>query len=456
MQYYKPAEPHLFVGDCMPFWHDGVFHLYYLVDEGHHAALGGLGGHQWAHASTTDLRRWTHHPMALPISQPWEGSMCTGSVFFHEGTWYAFYATRTRERKEHLSLARSPDGVHFGKAEPNPFFIQPKGYDPRHCRDPVVFREATTGRFHLLASAWLEAPPVSGRGGCLAHLESEDLLSWTLREPFLVPGLPGVPECSDYFRWGDWYYLLFSNGGVARYRMSRAPFGPWQRPPLDTFEGAPAKGMKTAAFGPDRRIGVAWLPWRRDEKDQGGYVFGDNAVFREIVQESDGTLYATWPREMVPAAAAALTPAVALRTPAAETEPGGICLHESDGLEAVRLTGMPQDALLRLTVRHESGYGQFGLRLRAAEAFDSGYDLYFLPTERSIHFGEAVTRPAEVCGTPFSVEIAMHGSVIDICVDGCHCLVDRCPEQHGDQLTFYALNAEVAFEGIEVRPLQQF
>jgi beta-fructofuranosidase len=54
MHQYKPEAP-FFAGDCMPFYHDGTFHLFYLQDENHHQGNGGLGGHQWAHASTTDL-----------------------------------------------------------------------------------------------------------------------------------------------------------------------------------------------------------------------------------------------------------------------------------------------------------------------------------------------------------------------------------------------------------------
>lgn len=45
-----------------------LFHLYYLLDEGHHQGGGGLGGHQRAHASPRDLLRWKHHPLALPIT----------------------------------------------------------------------------------------------------------------------------------------------------------------------------------------------------------------------------------------------------------------------------------------------------------------------------------------------------------------------------------------------------
>lgn len=55
IQYFKPAESHLFVGDCMPFDYRGTFYLYWLIDEGHHAGLAGLGGHQWALSTSEDM-----------------------------------------------------------------------------------------------------------------------------------------------------------------------------------------------------------------------------------------------------------------------------------------------------------------------------------------------------------------------------------------------------------------
>jgi hypothetical protein len=174
MQYYKP-QGDFYVGDCMPFYHDGVFRLYYLIDEGHHSALGGLGGHQWAQASTYDLRSWIHHPLALAISELHAGSICSGSVFFHEGIYYAFYATRNRDWTQHLCLATGMDGVHFRKDASNPFASPPIGFKPMHYRDPVVFQDPQTGLFHLLTTASLENYPLSGYGGCLAHLRSHDL-----------------------------------------------------------------------------------------------------------------------------------------------------------------------------------------------------------------------------------------------------------------------------------------
>jgi sucrose-6-phosphate hydrolase SacC (GH32 family) len=146
MQYFRPGGD-FFAGDAMPFFHDGVFHLFYLLDENHHQAKGGLGGHQWAHATTTDLAHWTQHPLALPITESFEGSICTGSLFYHAGTYYAFYATRRLDRTQHLSLATSRDGIHFQKTAPNPLASPGAGYSPNHYRDPFLFRlYCTTAR----------------------------------------------------------------------------------------------------------------------------------------------------------------------------------------------------------------------------------------------------------------------------------------------------------------------
>ena len=132
MQYFKP-EGALFVGDCMPFVHEGVFHLFYLLDENHHQGRNGVGGHQCAHASTTDLLHWQHHPLALSNEEECEGSICPGSVFWHAGAFHAFYATRKPDWSQHLSHASSADGVTFVKTRPLTVLPVPSEYDPLHC-----------------------------------------------------------------------------------------------------------------------------------------------------------------------------------------------------------------------------------------------------------------------------------------------------------------------------------
>lgn len=453
MQYFKPNGEHAFAGDCMPFWHDGIFHLYYLADEDHHAALGGLGGHQWAHASSPDLVHWTHHELAIAITEPWEGSICTGSVLHDNGTYYGFYATRLRDRTQHLSLATSDDGVRFSKTMPNPLASPPSGYNAYHYRDPFVFRDTGSGLYHLLVTACLDDYPVYGRGGCLAHLTSADLSTWDVQAPFLLPGLPDVPECPDYFAWNGWYYLVFSVGGVARYRMSREPFGPWHRPASDTFDGSAACVMKTAAFGDERRIGAAWVGTRLGGSDQGPLQFGGHIVFREIVQNADGSLGTQFPAEMIPATGDTLSLRPVPVTDRTVTDCSRVQLMAEEGLEVAMLEEIPGDIRMTMVVRPAPGSAVFGLSLRAAGDMKSGYDLRFLPLEGRVElFDRVLTGLKELRGT-FTLEIMLTDDLIDVCIDQRHCLVNRCPELHGERLFFFALNAVVSFDALEVRPL---
>ena len=456
MQYFKPAGD-VFVGDCMPFFHDGTFRLYYLLDEAHHEARGGLGGHQWGQTSTEDLIHWAHHPLARPITEESEGSICTGSVFFHGGVYYGFYATRLRDWTQHVSLAKSDDGIRFAKTVPNPLASPPPGYNLCHFRDPIVFHDPASGLFHMLVTALLDDPPLAGRGGCLAHLVSRDLMNWECEKPFLIPGFTDVPECADYFSWNGWYYLLFSNGGVARYRMSRLPLGPWLRPHVDILDGGAARVMKTAAFGGDRRIGVSWMGTRAGDKDGGALQFGGNMVFRELVQQADGTLGTRFPPEMLPQDREAFSPTPAAITPGARCKPGNARLDALQSMEAVLLKGLPRNFRMTAEISGFSGAGVFGLRLRRSgdNAQGQGYDMCLDPAEKTVRLHtQAITR-VERLQQPFCLELMAVDSIIDVCVDNRRCIIDRCPEQQGDTLLFYAWNAAATFNNIRITALQE-
>ncbi len=459
MQYFKPQDPY-FVGDCMPFFHDGLFHLYYLQDENHHQAKGGLGGHQWAHASTPDLIHWEHHPMAIPCTEDWEGSICTGSTFYHDGTFYGFYATRmVADRTEKLSLALSPDGITFTKTQPNPFAQPPAGYSPKHYRDPFIFTDQTTGQFHMLVTAALEPYPLYGRGGCLLRLTSPDLKTWTVAEPFIIPGgqpgYPNIPECPDYFRWNDWYYLVFSLNGKAHYRLSRQPLGPWQRPPVDVLDDSDiAMVMKTAPFTGDRRIGVAYLACYRDHQDSGERLYAGHTLFREIIQQPDGTLATTFVPEMTPPVAAKLNPRFTCLTGEMLAGADHLHLQSHMGQGVAVLDGVPQNARLTLRVSPAPNTAELGLWLRASGDLENGYALTCFPHERKVTLNRQSMTSVDGLGQPFTLEIIMLGDVIDVCVDGRRCLVDRAYQLQGDRLFFVCTDGEVTFDSIELTPLR--
>ena len=91
MQYWKPRGYNAWAGDCMPFFHDGTFHLFYLFDRHHHHSKWSQGAHQYAHASSKDLVHWEHHPLAVPIVQQWECSMGTCDCIWNDGVYHMFY-----------------------------------------------------------------------------------------------------------------------------------------------------------------------------------------------------------------------------------------------------------------------------------------------------------------------------------------------------------------------------
>jgi hypothetical protein len=347
----------------------------------------------------------------------------------------------------------SRDAIHFQKQEPNPLALPPQGYSPYHYRDPVVFRDEQTGLFHMLVTASLEDYPVPDRGGCLAHLVSKDLQQWQNREPFLIPGLPGPPECPDYFAWNGWYYLLFSSQFVTHYRMSRNPFGPWLHPQVDTLAGPAARVLKTATFTGNRRIGAAWLGTRVEDKDHGPFQFGGNAVFREIVPEADGRLGTKFPVEMTPVTGPTLPLSFQPVTPGVTAEAAGARLAAREGLAVAQLPNMPHSLRLTARIRPEPASAEFGFRWRAAASLDSGYELSFSPYQEIVRLHDQALFAVEGLDRPFSLEVILLDDIIDVCIDNHRTIVNRCPELRGDRLLVYAQNGEVLFEEIELSPI---
>ncbi len=433
LQYFRPHNQ-FNVGDTFPLWDDGVFRFYYLLDRGHHSAKGGYGAHQWAQATSTDLINWEHQPPAVPITAKREGSICTGSVFFHDGVYYAFYATRIVGQGEHLSLAVGNDGVHFTKTEPNPF-LSPGPRYTRDFRDPHVFRHPRTGKFHLLVSSVL----VEGKRGCLAQFTSDDLKSWKEEEPFYIENSPGALECSEHFEWNGRWYLIF-NGC---YRMASDPLGPWTRPKFDRFDGPFFAVPKTAGFRGNRRIVTAWIP------DRG---WGGRAVFREVVQQPEGALGTRF----VPEMALPAGEPVALALAAGANVSGdakNVIVRATEGAASASLGPVPRDCRLTLRAAPGKGVTAYGVRLRASGQGAIGHTVRLEPGRREVRAGASAIGEVDALDRPVSIEVVLRGDILDVCVDGRRALLDVVHELPAGALVLFSEGGETAFEGIEVRPL---
>ena len=237
---WRPAE-RIFVGDCMPYVKDDRYHVLYLKDRRHHKSKWGLGAHQWEHISTRDFDSWEIHPMAVAVTAPHEGSICTGSWMRCEGREYLFYTIRMSDRSPaHICRSISEDGYHFRKDKAFCFTLSEK-YHAVSARDPKVIR-AADGLFHMFLTTSLQE---SGRG-CLAHLTSTDLHTWREEEtPIYTAADATQPECPDYIAFAGRYYLIYSLHGKAHYLIGEQPFGPWRAPkdPIIPCHSVPKGGV---------------------------------------------------------------------------------------------------------------------------------------------------------------------------------------------------------------------
>ncbi len=451
MHHYRPDPPY-FAGDCMPFYHAGVFHLYYLLDENHHQGQGGLGGHQWAHASSPDLVHWQHHPLALPIDAPFEASICTGSVFWQDGMYYAFYATRKPDWTQHLCLATSPDGIHFTKSPANPFLSEVPGYSRFDLRDPFVFEDEQHG-FILLATSKLDPYALEGRGGCLLMLRSKDLQHWAVAGPLVITG--GVPECSDTFAWNGWHYLLYSVGLQTYYRFSRSPLGPWEKPAFDLLDSPLAWVMKTAPFAGNRRIGVAFIGTRKEDLDRAPVQWAGNILFRELIQHADGTLGTRFVPEMTRPDSPPLPFRLDCLTPdGVSGDERCLCLNAPDRMQAAALDELPRDFHLACQVTPAQPAVRFGLGLRGSGRFGQDhYELSFEPALKRVTLADQTLLEVRQINAPFALEVIAHGDIIEACIAGERCIVNRLPEKKGARLFLFCEDGSASFAQIEVRRL---
>jgi beta-fructofuranosidase len=453
IQYFKP-QGNLFVGDCIPFYHDGTYYLYWLLDSAHHAALGGLGGHQWALSTSTDLKTWKNYPVVLGIDESWEKSICTGSVVYARGKFYAFYATRLIDSagkvNEQLSYAISDDGIHFVKQKPNPFYTSAPGYSKRNFRDPKVVVDAD-GVFHLfVASAWEGAPTTDK--GALVHLTSKDLKTWTVLDP-LIYGEGDVPECPDYFLWNGWYYIIYGRGGNTFYLKSRKPYGPWEYPRYQTLNEDWVNVAKTAEFTHGRRIVAGWIPSRKGGVDNGREIFGGNIVLRELSQEGDGTLNTFWPAEAIPATGPALQPATVYDSLVHKNTPDSYTISSSGGLDAIFFKDIPADCSISFDADPAGLPEEYGCFLRSDSTGAHSYRLSLSPDNKTVRLAETNISAVDGLDHKVKVQIIIKGDIIDVCIGNKRCIDDRLYEQQGAYLAFYAKHGKVTFSNIRIAPL---
>jgi beta-fructofuranosidase len=453
LQYWLPRGHNTFVGDTMPFYHDGRFHLYYLYDRRRHMSKWGMGAHQFAHVSSQDLVHWRHHPMALSINEQWECSLGTGCHVYRDGILHQYYIHHGKRcyfkdspyLREAILLSTSGDGLHFQK-DPRPVV----SIDYREFGDvnPDVIPYASGNGYWLSLSGW-------------KIFSSPDLRVWDatslLRSPEDIPR--GI--CCSIFRWNGWHYYMWDNG---EYRFSRDPIAPgwrWSQPDHpSTQEGLGVP--KVAAFTGNRFLLVGFL---------GGNGYAGEVVFRELVQLEDGRLGTRFPPEMIPSSGAVLSRPFTVLSGQVESQGDSIHISAPHGVGMIMMEGVPAD--IRMTLRVEPGEStaSFGICVRGQGNYEKGCELRFEPSRSRVQYdtpasGRLSFEAAGKYGTdfsiegvhdldlPFTLELVVKDDLVDACIDNRRTIISRRVDRpEGDRLFLFCQGGHVTFHAVEIRPL---
>lgn len=180
-----------------------LFHLYYLrapkslgdPDLRHRNARIG-------HASSSDLSSWVDHGEVLAPgasgdfdeTATWTGSVVRGP----DDHWWMFYTGARFDASgntQAIGIARSTDLHEWVKVPGVVVEADPRWYERRgdsawpeeSWRDPWVFRDDSTGRWHMLVTARAGEGEVDNRG-VIGHARSSDLLTWEVAAPLSEHG----------------------------------------------------------------------------------------------------------------------------------------------------------------------------------------------------------------------------------------------------------------------------
>lgn len=467
--FFKPDDG--WAADFIPLYVNGEYHLFYLKDYRNKDRYGE--GTPWFHLSTQDFVHFVDHGEALPRGTEQEQDLYvfTGCALAHDGLYHIFYTGhnphfRAAGKPEQAVMhATSHDLITWEKDPANPIlFANFEHYEPHDWRDPFVFWNDEAREFWMLLAARHKTGP-NNRRGVTAFAASKDLKHWEIRDNFWSPDLYFTHECPDLFRWGQWWYLVystFSERMVTHYRMSRTLAGPWTAPTNDTFDGRAFYAAKTASDG-KRRFAFGWVPSRTGETDTGTWNWGGNLVTHEIFQQADGSLTVAPPPEIGDffKAAIRLKPDPQIGNWKIQGE--SLEVEALDSFAWCRLGSVSRASCIELTLNLKEGTRSGGLILQADVGLDSGYLARIEAGRQRIIFERfprpgdeppIIERPLNLRNAePIHIQALIEDSVIVIYVNNEVALSTRGYEHQAGEFGVFVSEGAASFADIALKTM---
>jgi beta-fructofuranosidase len=268
-----------------PIYFNGRYHMFHQYNP-HGATWGNM---HWAHATSPDMIRWQHQPVAIAPTPggPDSDGVFSGSAVLDNGKPTVIYTAvappssagdatlrdgvHTWRETQCLAVAQDNDLRIWKKLSEPVIASPPAGVEVTGFRDPALWREG--GNWMLILGSG-----VRGKGGMILLYTSRDLRHWRYLHP-LIEGSPSQStsvnpvdtgemwECPDFFPLGNKHVLLISTMGKVRSKVgtyAHQRFTPEKEGVVDWGSYYAAKTMLDAG---GRRILWGWIPEARPDAD---------------------------------------------------------------------------------------------------------------------------------------------------------------------------------------------
>lgn len=270
-----------YMKDYFVFKDGDTFHLFYNVGRAGPVQDWKPAGNEKAfgHATSKDLKTWTHHPRVLEVVPgTWEGMVVSApSILKHDGLYYMVY-TGFDDRwygMQTIGLATSRDLFTWERHPANPVYrapawarTNPNAWE--NCRDAHIIRH--DGEFLLYTMVEMK----DGKGA-IALASSKDAVHWEDHGPALITAF-GDPESPRVFEHNGTFYMFATSGhGRVLYKTKTPKSNKWEPVPFNWPANIPGAAMGQPWAG-------IWSGWEVTEhegrlvfsaflwKPHGGYI----------------------------------------------------------------------------------------------------------------------------------------------------------------------------------------
>ena len=435
------------VGDVMPYYFDGKFHLFFLHDAPDMVKRSSKGQHPIHSFTTTDMLNFNYEGEAIPYgnSATQDYLLGTGGVVKARNTYYFYYTGHNgstawlqnnnpgwtgANNREVIMYATSTDLKTWTKKDG--FVLKaPNGFSTNNFRDPYVFYNEEFKEYWMVVST-----QQAGKGVLLVYKTNDPASdNWVVRSTLNVEGNYLMLECADIFKWGNKYYMLFaedwSSTPGTHYRVASSSAGPWLMPANgnDMFDGYQFYAGRMAANN-NNYYTFGWAHRRNPQNDNGTRTWGGNLISHQFTQLSNGILGIKAPNAVLNYFSKSGDLTIKTQDGTVTNSGSNFTIDGSTGTAGYTFAAIEGSAKTSGTINFSNTSGTASIGFNAATTATGTYVIKFEPNANRIaayNYGTEVTRvPFKFeAGKDYNFNLIVDNSVVVLYVNGEVALTNR-------------------------------